>query len=406
MPRLVLPLTLLLVLVGAFLWFLPDAQTPPTRLEALREPLSALRAGPGDPALAEGRARALIQERLVTPRPTPDELRAAWRSPDPDVRWAAWLVVENYGTPDASLWEALTRALRPEETADVRAVAAAAALAYGAHVDVTLRPVLERAATDAEPRVRAAAVQILGALASSDPAVWRLLTEGLQDPAGACREASAAALAKIPFSDLAPAPADVEALVEALRQAMHDERDAVPMYAVMTLGRIGAPAKAAVPELLTILLGDAALMQGHAATALGRMGEPALPALARAVREVPAARIPMVLWALRLVGTPAEATLRDVMKTHTNDAVRIVAAMKLWEMQRPIEGLLPAFETALLRGSQEAQLQAARGLERIGSAAATLEPRLRAARNRVDAEAATEDTLRRALDAAIESVTQ
>lgn len=388
-----------------FVWFLPEEVPAPTRLEALREPLRALLMAPGDGSLGEGRARALIKERLGSQRLTPDEFQEAWRSSEPVIRWAAWLVVGDYGIPDAPLFAALRTNLASDQPAPVRAVCASAALAMAAYLDAGLRPTIERAVGDTEGRVRAPALQVLGQMAPADPGVWSTLATALSDEEGACRDAGAAALARIPFGDLTATVALPDDVVPALRVATRDKRETVQMYATMALGRMGPRASEAVPDLLRLLEGDAALLQGHAATALGRIGAPALPALAQAVREVPPQQIPMVLWALRLVGAPAQSTLRDVMQNHANDAVRVVAALKLWELQQPIDTLIPAFVAALQRGSLEAQLQAARGAQRIGAPAAALLPQLRAAQKRLGSTGTDPKTLRRALVDAIESVT-
>lgn len=137
-------------------------------------------------------ARDLLQLTDVPPTLTP-ALTAALRSPEPEARQVAALLLARIGPPAQAAWSSLE-----ERTADpdpkVRAAALSALLRLTPAPD-RLRLLLVRRADDPDPDVRQAALLGL-AMMAADPQLVLLARSRLRDPHPAVRRTAAFALGK------------------------------------------------------------------------------------------------------------------------------------------------------------------------------------------------------------------
>jgi HEAT repeat protein len=166
-------------------------------------------------------------------------------------------------------------------------------------------PALVAARRDADPHVRAVAVRSLGQLAPASAEAIPELVEALDS---AERLPALAALAN--FGALAaPAVPRVRAILAKGGDA------AVRWNAARTLGRIGPPARAAVPDLLAGLRDRDALVREHCAESLGQVGQADEVVLAGLVGVLgdPAARVRRdAVRSLGWLGPAARPAVRDI----------------------------------------------------------------------------------------------
>ncbi len=221
---------------------------------------------------------------------------------------------------------------------NTRAEIRRAAILALVHSDLseTLRDDIQEALKDKDAEVRATAATATGNLgAAAASAVPLLIAQLLDDPSKEARETAARALGRIgkaakderhavpqlrtsaakdadpvtrvvALGALAMLDVDVAQQVAALRRFLHAESPLVRMKAAHGLGMIGSAAKAAAPEIVTVLERAAdAHHRGYIARALGNTGDPAsLPALYKAIGDEtdPAARGEMQGAIVRLGG--------------------------------------------------------------------------------------------------------
>ena len=278
------------------------------------------------------RASGLLAEAVSDPVTLRQALA---RRPEPGARAAgAWLEGRR-GVPERAAVAAVALVL--EQGAASERQAAAWALGEAREAALPFVETLARLASkDAAAGVRAGCVRAIGAIGARAGAP--ALFEALGDPSEAVRAAAAQALSRI-----GPAAADVPSLAAALRspdryvaafaawslgnlEAAAEpaaaelgrvlERDETNEVVTRALARMGAAAKAAVPELVRALRSDNDVHRWRAARTLGRIGpgaQAAVPALTAALADPSGAVRAHAARALGRIGPaamPAAAALQ------------------------------------------------------------------------------------------------
>ena len=392
------PILILVMLIGGIsVLFFTQRGSVPTAPPAPKAPVGPLLElaprlrGLGKSVDAEVAARYLVDGALERGDGSPREaILEALVADDWGAQWAGVLAVPRYGPSDA----ALVRALEGPLTSDVAALrlTSATACAYVADGFDRLEPALHKLAVDPVATVRAAALRTLARRTRNRLTLLPLFVRGLEN--GAARGASAYGIAQIELQEQLT-PEGVEAVFGPLLEATRDDLADVRMYAVMALGRGGALVAAGVPRMLELLDDENALVRSQASTALGSVGEAALPGIEAALDAVSPTRTPALMWALRLMGEPALPLLGASLR-HVHPLVRVLAAQKLWEMDRQVEASVAVLIATLESSNDRAVLLAARILGRMGTEAAGARPALRALRTH------TSESIRLAADVALE----
>lgn len=231
--------------------------------------------------------------------------------------------------------------------------------------------VLQRALSDANPKLRAAAVHALGEIGpAAEPAI-RDLFGRLGDPdlevrrqaAQALQNAGAAAVPGIrellQHDDFTIRLAavqtalllgpDAHALIPDLTRAVNDPNLGVQLSAVEALGLIGPSAKDAIPTLLEGLKSKQVEMQQHAFHSLLRIGAEDMPALLEEFRKINE----QVHWAAKFVLGQFGPNPRDAVKPLTkhlespDPGTRMSAALALGKIGPDAKDAVPALQKAL-----------------------------------------------------------
>lgn len=368
------------------------------RLTALAPRFVAIRHSTSDGGLAEGLARALGKDVLVTlgdPLEAAAAVRGALQDERPEMRWVALLLVGFHGPADDALLRTLDEALAPGAPTWLRQAAALAVPYVEAPAWGPLLDTLATAARDDDVELRRRAMRALAEGLREREEPLALLLEGLTDPDGVVREGAVHGLAQVEWAERL-GPDARRGIVEALLPALADEREGVALYAAMALGRTGEAMAPAIPALIEALGDERALLRGNAASALSQGGDAAREALAAALADDRGERADMLTWALRLMGEEAvpilrEATARPIAR------VAVHAALRLWEVDHDDAAAVERLVAHLGSDDDLALLQAVRGLGRIGSAARSALPALAGVEARLDAFPENRDLLERAL---------
>jgi len=199
---------------------------------------------------------------------------------DPQVRTAAAWGISKIGPGAVSALPALTKALREDKEAPVRAEAAHALGALGAAAVKPAVPALFEALSDTSETVRFRAAQALSKANLAGPADVPQLSARLTSPDAYVRSFAAWTL-----GNMGSAAHDaIPALIAALEQDESFARSG----AALALARMGAVAKAAVPALLEGLKSPDHYRRRNAAKALGKIGpeaSDAVPYLVAALKD-------------------------------------------------------------------------------------------------------------------------
>ncbi|MDA1193557.1 MAG: HEAT repeat domain-containing protein [Planctomycetota bacterium] len=318
----------------------------------------------------------------------------ALRHPHDAARWLGLLAVPRYGPPD----EELTAALRPLLTSEAVRVRRLAASAYG-YLGEAYHEVeddLVAAAEDPDAEVRALALATMSSRTRRAATLWPQILPRTADEASAVRAGAAKLLARIELRE-ALAPGDIATVRAALVPLLADEHDEVRMYAVMALGRAGEYAAPDVPTMLRMLADPNALVRGTAANAVGDIGPSALPAIRAVLPSAGPEQAASLLWSLRLIGVAAIPLLREVL-ARPEATLQVQAALKLWELEEPVEPTVAVLLAALQNEDTDAVRLAARGLARLGTAGAPARDQLQSLLSHQD------EVVRSAARAALERI--
>lgn len=200
-------------------------------------------------------------------------LRPLLKHPDAVVRLAALAVIANMGPRPR---EAIAELLLVLEDADsnVRLQAVGLLSGFGADASPAV-PALARLLEDAQPQVRATAAQTLCNVGAAAKPALMALVRALQDDA--CRDLAINALV-----NLGPEAA------AALRPLITERDSPKRALGLVVLARLGANARPALPELLTLLHDrrhSLRVQAGNVLANLGPLPEVALPALLAALDD-------------------------------------------------------------------------------------------------------------------------
>jgi HEAT repeat protein len=296
---------------------------------------------------------------------------------------------------DRKAFSVITEGLKDKQT-DVQVEAAQLLIDLGPDAK-DLLPTLVEALDDADGKVRANAAEALWLL-GKHPGALPALVATLLDKDPSARAYAAAQLGYLMREDAKPA-------VPALVQVLWDEDTAVRAAAAEALGRIGLPARPAIPALVAAFKapGEEDAIYSSTSEALGRLGpaaKTAIPALLEKLKHpdsyvrVNAAK---ALWHIdqdRAGIGVARAGLED-----RRDRVRVYAAEVLWFMEQHPQAIPTLVEVLSEDGPGVGieRYMAARALGRIGPPAKAAVPAL--LRARADVNPSVRETATEALEA-------
>jgi HEAT repeat protein len=241
-------------------------------------------------------------------------------------------------------------------------------------------PALVEALQDKNDAVRAEVVSALGAIGPPAKEAVPKITALLEDPNKLIRRTAALALWWIDSQ----AKVAVPILIEGLEDKGADLIDR--QACVYVLGEIGAQAEAAVPALIGLLRGiqkstrteTSVELSQNAAEALGRLGEPAVPALTTQLRDKDPDIRKNAAWALWRMGPKAKAAVPALceMSKDGNASVRLFAVAALGKIGPAAGGAVPALIERLQDPDGKIRVKASWALGSIGSAAKDAVPGL------------------------------
>jgi HEAT repeat protein len=311
--------------MAQWLW---RVEKDPGALAVLREVVEKKRSGDRGAAL-----EALIQ---IGPKasPTLPAVAVLLKDEDPGLRAAAANLLARVGETAGPLAPPLSDALR-EKDAAVRL----ALLHARWHVlkDRQVIPRLAELLKDKDTAVREAAGWTLEAIGPDAREAVAALEATFGDPQGTVRVAAASAAWRI-----AKPPAALAALISTLKDEDAASRDAAAIQLGYALREQAGPA---VPALVQALWDEDTRVRSSAAEALGRIGSPARPAIPALIAMLQGPGQPDFLYssaseALGLMGPAARAAvgvLREKLK-HPDSYVRVNAAKALWLIDRSRSG--------------------------------------------------------------------
>jgi HEAT repeat protein len=209
-----------------------------------------------------------------------EKARADLKSPQVEIRRAAIRALV-HSELSAPLREEIQQALKDQD-AVVRATAATATGNLGAAAVPAVPMLMAQLKNDSSKEARETAARALGRIGKAAReerrAVAPLRQTAVKDADPVTRVVALGALAMMEV--------DIPEQVTALRKYLHEDASLVRMKAAHALGMIGAPARAAAAEIVTVLERSRDPHErGYIARALGNVGDPAsLPALVKAFR--------------------------------------------------------------------------------------------------------------------------
>lgn len=218
---------------------------PPAKLERLAKTRTDLKSPQAE--IRRSAIRALVHSDLS--EPLREEIQAALKDADADVRATAATAIGNLGAAAGSAVPTLIRQMQIDPSKEARETAARALGRIGKALPKDRQaapPLRHTALKDADPVTRVVA---LGALAMME--------------------------------------VDIPEQITALRKFLHHDNDLVRMKSAHALGMIGPAAKTAAPEIITVLeRATDSHQRGYIARALGNTGDPAsLSALYKAIQK-------------------------------------------------------------------------------------------------------------------------
>ena len=286
------------------------------------------------------------------------------KDPDKEIRVCAVGVLERVGAQKEGVVPALLQAFQdPDKEVRARAVLALSRIGAGSKEVI---PALTRALSDAEPEVRnsaLAAVEALGPSAKQTaPALLkRLESEEIQE-----RLRVVDVLLKVDPSSVSQA---VPILVRLIKNP--NVSDPLRLSAVDLLAKSGPAAEGAVPTLVDLLADSRFDLRSKAATALGRIGQVALPALDRSLKDPnPSVRAGAVQVLLQMpLGQGSVIPQLITALKDTDRSVRYMAAEGLGKLGSTAESAIPDLVLALKDPEESVRSSASTALGRMGTLA-------------------------------------
>ena len=162
---------------------------------------------------------------------------------------------------------------------------------------------------------------------------------------------------------------DAASCIPALLRTVELRHERIRISSVAALGQMGPTADIAVPALVErLVFDDSAAVRDVAVTAISKVGPPAVPQLAKALRaNDDQARI-AAITALALIGTPARAQLPTLISA-TEDSSAEVALAAARAVQSVSAGgidVSPILLRSLADSDRQVRMQAARMFSTIG----------------------------------------
>lgn len=227
-----------------------------------------------------------------------DQLVAELDGPDSGMRIMAAEALGRIGAPATPRIEELFS----HSTGTARMLAAAA-LAISDHSREETIPVLIQAQSSEDSGVRNLTLNALAELGPRALSAQNDLIKRLNDPKDEDRSGVIYALQQLG----SPPASIVPRLVEIIKQDKWGDQNAIVL-----LGLIGPPARAAIPELISKIHGQAGSVPCNPAEALVRIGPASIPALLPVARERDEYRRAWASWALAQLAADARVPLKSI----------------------------------------------------------------------------------------------
>ncbi|MBI1831450.1 MAG: HEAT repeat domain-containing protein [Planctomycetes bacterium] len=221
--------------------------------------------------------------------------------------------------------------------------------------------VVVKALGDTSAAVRRKAAYTLGKIDADPDAVVSPLVTALGDKDNDVREAAAEALPRMP-----------KAAVPVLTQALKGDNKELLGMAMRILGKIGADAAPAIPDLEAILIENKGSSDA-AADALAGIGAAAVKTLTSAAADETLQVRALALRSLHRIGAPAVGSLVDLLGSKHVD-VRRSCAMLLGQMQLNDKSVVIALGFATKDKDSGVRLSALQSIRGMGAGAKLAEP--------------------------------
>jgi HEAT repeat protein len=258
------------------------------------------------------------------------ELMKVWQFSDPDLRWQTTLALGHAGPPALPQ---LLDSLKDPDDDDRRMYAVWALGIMGPDAQPAFDSV-RAALKDPSAEVRNTAVFAIGRISTKPEDTVQALMPVLSDPDTDVNRSASRELARCG-----------KAAVPELRKTLKDKSLDVRRLAITTLGAIGSDAAEVVPDLLALMRDTQSGLQDDTSEALAGIGAPAVAALAEVLQQEqePALRKRAIL-ALAKVGKPAVPVLDKVLGDR-DASVRLQAVTALGQIGAPaVEPLVGALK--------------------------------------------------------------
>ncbi len=218
-------------------------------------------------------------------------------------------------------------------------------------------PSVVKLLADENAEVRRKAAYTLGRIAPEPKAVVQHLIKALADKETAVSQAAANSLPKF-------GKAAVPALVKALKKDGPSKK-----YAAQSLGKIGAEAKEAIPDLKEMLFKSDPDISRIAANTLAKIGRDSIPVLMTAAKSDNQTMRSQAVLALQQIGVPAVPHIVDLLDKKYAVDVRRQAAQLLGGMQVNDKMVVLGLAYALKDKDNQVRQRALNSIQRLGRGA-------------------------------------
>jgi HEAT repeat protein len=223
-------------------------------------------------------------------------------------------------------------------------------------------PALREALEDKDPRVRVKVAEALWRIERPEPRVLLLvLLDSLKEKDATVRINALVVLGRI--------GAGARTAVPDMIAALKDKEEDVRLEAVLALGQLGPAAKSAIPALLSSVQGDKlGLLEPAVSVALGNIGTSAVTPLKKALTDKDVRLRRTGAFALGLIGPKARSAVGDLSAALEDPEpdVRALAAKALGRVGTAARSTLPKLEAALKDKEMRVRVSAALALWQAG----------------------------------------